>query len=62
VNGTTASVIRAHSESDYGVADVTVWISKSTGLPLKLEEDLVAGGGKRHISNQYGYTNIRAPL
>jgi hypothetical protein len=62
VNGTSALVIRAHSESDAGVADVTVWISKSTGLPLKLEEDLVANGGKRHISNQYGYTNIRPPL
>jgi hypothetical protein len=62
VNGISALVVRAHSEGDSGIADVTLWISKSTGLPLKLEEDLVANGVKRHISNRYGYTNIHAPL
>jgi hypothetical protein len=62
VSGTSALVYRAHSEGASGIADVTLWISKSTGLPLKLEEDLVTDGSKRHISNQYEYANIRAPL
>jgi hypothetical protein len=62
VSGTSALVYRVHSEGDAGIADATVWISKSAGLPLKLEEDLVSDGSKRHISNQYEYTNIRAPL
>lgn len=59
VDGAPASVYTTHSESDAGVADAKVWISKSSGLPLKTEEDLETLG---HVSIVYSYTNIHAPV
>lgn len=34
----------------------------SADLAVRAHCDLVANGGKRRISNRYGYTNIHAPL
>ena len=39
-----------------------VWISKSRGLPLKMEGDTEADGApKSHISARYEYANVQAP-
>jgi hypothetical protein len=57
-----AAVYKTHSESDAGVSDGKIWISKATGLPVKTEGDLLAAGQKIHMSTVYAYTNIHAPI
>ena len=62
VDGIEAGVYSFHSETpDVGTGDGTIWLSKSTGLPLKTEEDITTEGDKRHLSIRYSYTNIHAP-
>jgi hypothetical protein len=62
--GQPATLYSLHSENPHAKEDVQIWISKKTGLPLREEADidLTGGPGKRHVSNWYEYTDVRAPL
>ena len=65
VNGEAAALYSTHAErQDMGVkSDGQIWISKSKGLPLRHEEDIDAGDGrKNHHSTRYEYANVQAPL
>jgi hypothetical protein len=63
VGGVAADVYTSHDARDGLVADARVWVARSSGLVLRIEEDLDTGGadGKRHISLRYDYANVRAP-
>jgi hypothetical protein len=63
VNGEAAGVYKGHFDEEGTKSDVTVWISKSKGLPLKQDYDMDVGGpgGKSHMSTRYEYTNVRPP-
>jgi hypothetical protein len=63
VNGESAALYSAHSESAHGKDDSQIWISKSKGLILRQETVLDTGGanGKSHLSVRYEYGNVQAP-
>jgi hypothetical protein len=62
VDGEATHVYSGHSETEDMKADVTVWISRSKGLPLKQEQDTDLGaGGKSHFSIRYSYSGVSAP-
>jgi hypothetical protein len=63
VNGESAALFSAHSESEHGKDDSQIWISKSNGLVLKQETVLDTGGanGKSRLSVRYEYGNVQAP-
>ena len=62
VGGDGASLYAVHSETDYGKADTQVWISKRTGLPLKMDIKLrTNGGGESHIASRMEYDHIQPP-
>ncbi len=63
VNGEAATVYSAHNKTPDATTGSTIWISKSKGVPLKLEMDMDVGGaqGKSHRSIRYEYTNVQAP-
>jgi hypothetical protein len=61
VGGQAAAVYSSQSQS--GGAKAQLWISKSTGLPLREEVDVDSGGKGRnsHTSMRYEYGNVQAP-
>lgn len=62
VGGESAALYMAHSENGDVKSDAQTWISKSEGVPLRVEEDLDTGGGdKEHLSIRYEYNNVRPP-
>ena len=63
VNGEPAAVYVEHSEPEGATSDATTWVSKSRGLPLRLESDIDAGGkmGKSHRSIRFEYSNVQPP-
>lgn len=62
VNGEAATLYSAHQESPDGKRDSQIWISKSRGVPLKLEMDIDGGAkGKNHRSIRYEYGNVQVP-
>ena len=63
VNGETAAVYSAHSETERGIHDSQVWISKSKGVLLREETDAQLPGksGKEHVSLRFDYNNVQAP-
>ena len=63
VNGEAATVYSLHRQADDSKSDSQMWISKSRGVPLKLEMDTDVGGaaGKSHRTIRYEYTNVQAP-
>lgn len=63
VNGEAAAVYSTHSDrADMGVkSDGQIWISKSKGLPLKIEIDISSDGSTNHHSTRYEYANVQAP-
>jgi hypothetical protein len=63
VNGEAAALYTAHQQNPDEKSDSQLWISKSKGVPLKLEMDMDVGGasGKSHRSMRYEYTNVQAP-
>ena len=64
VQGTAASVYSAHQKQEGFATEAQIWISKSTGLILREEEDIDTGGGpagKSHQSIRYEYRNVQAP-
>jgi hypothetical protein len=63
VNGETAMVYSVHREYNGVKEDGQMWISKSTGLPLRAEEDFDNQGKvKEHRSARFEYSNIRPPV
>jgi hypothetical protein len=63
VNGESATVYSAHSETQLGIHDSQVWISKSKGVLLRQEMDTQLAGksGKSHVSLRIDYNNVQAP-
>ena len=62
VNGEAAMLYSTHQQSQDEKRDSQIWISKSRGVPLKLEMDIDGGGkGKNHRSIRYEYANVHAP-
>jgi outer membrane lipoprotein-sorting protein len=60
VNGEAAVLYSAHQQDQDAKSDSQIWISKSRGVPIKLEMDMGAAG-KSHRTMRYEYTNIQAP-
>ena len=66
VNAEPAAVYSTHSErEDFGIkSDGQIWISKSRGLPLRQELEIIESGDKpevNHHSMRYEYTNVQPP-
>jgi hypothetical protein len=62
VDGAPATVYKVHTEAPAaGVADLQLWLSKTTGLLMRVEEDL-HGGRTMHLSVKYDYANVKAPV
>jgi hypothetical protein len=63
VNGEAAAVYSTHSDrADVGIkSDGQIWISKSKGLPLKIEIDISSDGSTNHHSTRYEYANVQVP-
>ena len=62
INGEAATLYSEHTETQDGKSDSQVWISKSRGLPLKMEINKdMGGGGKSHWVSRFEYTNVQAP-
>ena len=54
IDGQTAVVYRQQYKSDVGTSDAKIWISKSTGLLIREEQDgEIAGKGKGHIAYRW---------
>jgi hypothetical protein len=63
--GTEAAVLYSmHTESEDAKEDGQIWISNSTGLPLREDQDIDVGGaaGKEHRSTRFEYGNIQPPI
>ena len=62
VNGESATLYTMHSETPRSKNDDQIWISKSKGLILRQETDLISnsGNGKSDLSSRYVY-NVQAP-
>jgi len=63
VNGEAATLYSSHTETRDMKADSQIWISKSRGLPLRMQQDTDTGGaaGKSRRESRYEYTNVQAP-
>jgi hypothetical protein len=63
VGGEATTLYSAHKQVPEVTTDTQIWISKSKGVPVKLEVDMNVGGtaGKSHRSIRYEYTNVQAP-
>jgi hypothetical protein len=63
INGEAATLYSSHTETKDLKADSQIWISKSRGLPLKMEQSADTGGaaGKSHRVSRFEYTNVQAP-
>jgi hypothetical protein len=63
VNGEAATLYSMHDQNPDAKTDSEIWISKSRGVPLKLEMDMNVGGagGKSHRTMRYEYMNVQAP-
>ena len=64
VNGESASLYHMQRETENFKENSQIWISKTTGLPLREEQDIDYGGkiGKRHNSGRFEYGNVRPPI
>lgn len=64
VDGQPARVFRTRQQMDDGdTVDGQLWVSKSTGLPLRQTIDMDVGGkfGKSHTEERFEYDNVHAP-
>jgi hypothetical protein len=63
IGGETAALYTVDNETTGSKSDEQVWISRHSGLPLKIEIDFRAAGygGISHMSSHMVYDNIRAP-
>ena len=64
VNGEPASVYSMHREYEEVTEDGQVWISKRSGLPLRVDADVDNTGNrvKAHSSTRFEYGNIQPPM
>jgi outer membrane lipoprotein-sorting protein len=64
VGGEAAVVYSTHTESKDAKEDGQIWISKTTGRPLRDEEDIELGAaaGKEHRSTRFEYGSIQPPM
>lgn len=64
VNGQAATLYSLHREYDEVTEDGEMWVSKATGLPLRVEEDVDNRGRKvrEHRSTRFEYGNTRPPM
>jgi hypothetical protein len=63
IDGVAVANYRTHTEGEDAVVDSTVSVAKSTGLALRVESDIDAGGGvKTHYTTRYSYTGVQAPV
>jgi hypothetical protein len=64
VNGEAAMLYSLHREYDEVTEDGEMWVSKGTGLPLRVEEDVDNRGSKvrEHCSTRFEYGDIRPPM
>ena len=64
VNGEAATVYSLHREYDEITEEGQMWVSKGSGLPLRVEEDVDNRGNKvmDHRSTHFEYGNVRPPM
>jgi hypothetical protein len=64
VNGEAATLYSMHREYGEVKEDAQMWVSRGTGLLLRVEEDVDNRGNteKEHRSTRFEYGNIRPPL
>jgi outer membrane lipoprotein-sorting protein len=64
VNGEASAVYFLHRELEGFKEDSQIWISKSSGMPLREEQDVDMGGevGKMHNSARFEYGNVQPPM
>lgn len=64
VNGEAAMVFSMHRQYEGVNEDQQMWVSKGTGLLLRVEEDVDNQGNKvkEHRSTRFEYGNIRPPM
>lgn len=65
LNGQMMTIYSVRSETEDSKEDGQIWLSKSSGVPLKEELDIDVGGGamgKTHKSIRYEYNNVHAPM
>jgi hypothetical protein len=62
VNGEAATLYSVHREYDQVTEDGQMWVSKSSGLLLRVEEDVTANQVKEHRSTRFEYKNIQSPV
>ena len=58
IDGQAASLFIVKSETNGKVSEARMWISDSSGLPLKTEIHL---GGGADVTDEFRYANIQAP-
>ena len=62
IDGVAVANYRTRTETDEGVAESTIAISKASGLAIEVVNYHDAGEGTRsHYSTRYSYTGIHAP-
>ena len=61
VNGEAAAVYSEHVEMSGSTLDGSIWISKSRGLPLRQEVEVVSRGQKGHQSTTWDYDHVQVP-
>ena len=63
VNGEAAMLFSMHREYEEVKEDAQMWVSRGTGLLLRVEEDVDNRGNKikEHRSTRFEYGNIRPP-
>ena len=64
VNGEAASLYSVHREYEEVTEDGQMWVSKSSGLLLRVEEDFNSGSNKvkEHRSTRFEYGNVKPPM
>ncbi len=62
VNGAAAVVYQTqHERKEAGATQAKIWISESTGLPLRTDVGQ-QGGQKADVSMRFDYDNVKAPI
>lgn len=64
VNGEAAMLYSMHREYEDVKEDGQMWVSRGSGLLLRVEEDFDNPGskGKEHRSTRFEYSNVRPPM
>ncbi len=62
VNGEAATLYSVHREYEEVTEDGQMWVSRSSGLLLRVEEDFDSRGNKDHRSTRFEYGNVKPPM